>query len=136
MTAFRRKICTTELRKEACGNQYSLPNADDELPKVGVEEAPNAGVVLPNAGEDDAPKNGVDPRGEEDWGVPNTPVEVLPKKEPPDCEPKGFVLPKDLGAKGLLLVCPKPDCDPNGLVDDCPKAERKRKKSALSILTV
>lgn len=79
--------------------------------------------MLPNAGEeDDAPKTGVDPRGEEDGGVPNTPVEVLPKKEPPDCEPKGFVLPKGLGANGLLLVCPKPDCDPNGLVDDCPKA--------------
>ena len=40
-------------------------------------------------------------------------------------EPKGVVVPKGLGANGLLLallVCPKTDDDPNGLLDDCPKA--------------
>lgn len=51
-----------------------------------------------------------------------------PKIEPPLCEPKGLVLPKGLGAKGLLLalvVCPNVGCDPNGLLDDCPKAVRR-----------
>ena len=50
--------------------------------------------------------------GEEDWVAPNTPVEVPPNMEPPVCAPKGVVLPKGLGAKGLvvaLLVCPKTD---------------------------
>lgn len=74
-------------------------------------EAPNVGVELPNAGDDEAPKTEVEPKGEEDW-APNTPVDMPPKMEPPVCEPKGLVvLPKGLGAKGLLLVallvCPK-----------------------------
>lgn len=59
--------------------------------------------MLPNAGEDEAPK-GVEEKGEEVWGVPNMPVEVPPKMEPPVCEPKGVVLPKGLGANGLLLA--------------------------------
>lgn len=55
-------------------------------------------------------------------------MEVPPKIEEPVCEPKGVVVvltPKGLGAKGLLLallLCPKTDGDPNGLLDDCPKA--------------
>lgn len=128
LIAFWKNIYITQLCNEAWRDKYLLPNAGDELPKVVVE--------APNAGEDDAPKTDVDPRGEEDWGVPNTPVEVLPKKEAPDWEPNGFVLPKGFGANGLLLVCPKPDCDPNGLEDDCPKAETNRKQSAVNILTV
>lgn len=66
--------------------------------------------------------------GEEDWVAPNTPVEVPPNMEPPVCAPKGVVLPKGLGAKGLvvaLLVCPKTDWDPNGLLDDCPNAVKR-----------
>lgn len=97
------------------------PNADDELPKAGVEDAPKAGIELPKAGDDDAPKVVVDEKGEV-WAAPNTPVEVPPNMEP--VEPKGVVVPNGLGAKGLLLallVCPKTDWDPNGLLDDCPK---------------
>nr|GLL29095.1 hypothetical protein Ccrd_025604 [Ipomoea trifida] len=48
----------------------------------GVDEAPNVGVVLPKAGED-APKTGVEPKGEEDWVAPKTPVDVPPKIEVP-----------------------------------------------------
>lgn len=101
------------------------PNDDDELPNAGVDDAPKAGIVFPKAGDDDAPKVAVEEKGEEDWAAPNTPVEVPPNKEPPVCEPKGVELPKGFGAKGLLLalfVCPKTDGDPNGLLDDCPKA--------------
>lgn len=101
------------------------PNDDDELPNAGVEDAPKPGTVLPKAGDDEAPKVVVEEKGEEDWAAPNTPVEVPPNKEPPVCEPKGVELPKGFGAKGLLLallVCPKTDGDPNGLLDDCPKA--------------
>lgn len=99
------------------------PKADVELPKAGDEEAPNAGIEVPKAGDDEAPNTEVEPTGEEDW-APNTPVEVPPKMEPPVCEPNGLVLPKGLGANGLLLAllaCPKAGCDPNAL-DDCPKA--------------
>ena len=63
----------------------------------------------------------------EDWvAAPKTPVEVPPKIELPVWAPKGVVLPKGLGAKGLLaalLFCPKTDGEPNGLLDDCPKAD-------------
>jgi len=100
------------------------PNDDDELPNAGVD-APKAGTVLPKAGDDEAPKVVVEEKGEEDGAAPNTPVEVPPNKEPPVCEPKGVELPKSFGAKGLflaLLVCLKTDGDPNGLLDDCPKA--------------
>lgn len=65
-------------------------------PKAGDEEPPN--VVVEEA------------KGEEDWAAPNTPVAVPPNTEFPACEPNGDVLPKGLGAKGLLLalaVCPK-----------------------------
>lgn len=45
--------------------------------------------------------------------------------EDPVCgDPKGAVLPNGLGAKGLLLallVWPKIDWDPKGLLEDCPK---------------
>lgn len=105
---------------------YLLPNDDDELPKAGVDEAPNAGAEVPKAGDDEAPKTDVEPKGEE-LVLPNTPVEVLPKNELPVCVPNGVVLPNGLGAKGLLLAlvfCPKTDCDPNGLLDDCPKAAK------------
>lgn len=84
--------------------------------------------MLPKAGDDEAPKVVVEEKGEEDWAAPNTPVEVPPNKEPPVCEPKGVGLPKGFGAKGLLfalLFCPKTDGDPNGLLDDCPKAVTK-----------
>jgi hypothetical protein len=94
-----------------------------DVPKAGVDEAPNAGVDVPNAGDDEAPKTDVEPKGDE-LVLPNTPVEVLPKNELPVCAPKGVVPPNGLGAKGLppaLAFCPKPDCDPNGLPDDCPK---------------
>lgn len=64
-------------------------------------------------------------KGEDGWGVaPKTPVDVPPNKEPPVCEPKGVEVPKGFGANGLLLallVCPKTDGDPNGLLEDCPK---------------
>lgn len=100
------------------------PNIE-EPPKAGVEEAPKAGIELPKgAGDDEAPKVVVDEKGEDDWAVPNTPVEVPPNMELP-VEPNGVVVvPKGLGANGLLLalfVCPKTDDDPNGLLDDCPK---------------
>ncbi|GMQ02284.1 hypothetical protein CsSME_00048586 [Camellia sinensis var. sinensis] len=78
----------------------------------------------PKAGADEAPKAGVEVKGDDDWVAPKTLVEVPPKMEPPVCEPKGVVLPKGLGANGLLLAllaCPKTDWDPNGLLDDCPK---------------
>lgn len=91
----------------------------DEAPKAGVDEAPKAGIELPKAGADVAPKTG------EEAGVPKTPVDVPPKIEPPVCEPKGEVLPNGCAAYGLLfalLVCPKTDGDPNGLLDDCPNA--------------
>jgi len=107
-----------------CPKTEELPNEDDELPNAGVEEAPKAGAELPKAGEGETPKAGVEVKGAEDWVAPNTPVEVPPKMEPPVCEPKGVVLPKGLGANGLLLallVCPKTDWDPKGLFDDCPK---------------
>lgn len=107
---------------------YRLPKDNNKLPKAGDDdaEAPNAGAEAPKAGDDEAPKTDVEPKGDEPV-IPNTPVEVLPKKELPVCDPKGVVLPKGLGAKGLLLallVCPKTDCDPNGLLDDCPKAAK------------
>lgn len=107
--------------------RYILPNAD-ELLKAGVDDAPNAGVEFPNEGEDDAPKTDVEPKGEEFW-PPNTPVEVLPKKELPVCAPKGVVVPNGFGAKGLLpalLLCPKTVCDPNGPLVACPKAANER----------
>lgn len=100
------------------------PNAEDEFPKAEPVEAPNVGVELPKAGDDEAPKTEVEPKGEEDC-APNTPVDMPPKMEPPVCAPKGLVLPKGLGANGLLLtllVCPKTGWDPNGLLEDCPKA--------------
>lgn len=103
-----------------CPNSGELPNADDELPNVGVDEVPSAGVVLPKAGED-APKVWVEPKGEEDCVAPKTPVELPAKRELPVLEPKGVVPPKGLGANGLLPVCPKADCEPNGLVGNCPK---------------
>lgn len=87
------------------------PNEDDELPKDGVEDAPKAGIELPNAGDDEAPKVVADENGEDDWGAPNTPVEVPPNMELP-VEPKGVVVPNGLGANGLLLAllfCPKTD---------------------------
>lgn len=49
-------------------------------------EAPNAGV--------------------EDCGVPKTPVDVPPNTELPVWEPKGLILPKGLGAKGLSAQKP------------------------------
>lgn len=79
---------------------------------MGVEEAPKAGAELPKAGDEEAPNVGVEANGEEDWVAPNTPVEVPPNMEAPVCAPNGVVLPKGLGAKGLveaLLVCPKTD---------------------------
>lgn len=88
------------------------------MPKAGVDDAPKAGVELPKAGDDEAPNAGVE-------GWPKTPVDAPPNTEPPVAEPKGFGLPKGFCAKGLLLallVCPNTDCEPNGLVDDCPKA--------------
>lgn len=97
------------------------PNTEE--PKAGVDEPPKAGIELPKAGDEDAPNAGVEDSGVEDW-APNTPVEVPPKMELPVWDPKGVVLPKGLGANGLLLVllvCPKTDWDPNGLLDDCPK---------------
>ena len=101
------------------------------FPNAEPVEAPKVGVALPKAGDDDAPKTEVDPKGEEDW-APKTPVDMPPKIEPPVCEPKGLVLPpKGLGAKGLLvalLVCPKTGWDPNGLLDDCPKAATEQGK--------
>lgn len=108
--------------------KYLLPNDEDELPKAGVDEAPKVGIELPKAGDDEAPNTGVEAKGEEDWFAPNTPVEVPPKMEVPVCEPKGLVLPKGFGANGLLvalLLCPKTDWDPNGLLEDCPKAVEK-----------
>jgi hypothetical protein len=91
-----------------------LPKEDCVLPKAGVDEAPKVGVELPNAGDDEAP---------------NTPVDVPPKSEVPVCDPNGFVLPNGFGANGLLLFallfCPKTDCVPNGLPDDCPKGEEE-----------
>lgn len=104
-------------------NTDEPPKEDDEAPKAGDDEAPKAGIELPKAGADEAPKTGEEPIGEDAW-VPNTPVEVPPKMEPPVCEPKGDVLPNGFGANGLLFalfVCPKTDGDPNGLLDDCPK---------------
>lgn len=95
-----------------CPNTEDPPNDDDELPKAGVEEAPKAGTELPKAGDEEAPNVAVEGNGEEDWVAPNTPVEVPPNMEPPVCAPKGVVLPKGLGAKGLvvaLLVCPNTD---------------------------
>lgn len=88
-----------------------------------MEDAPKAGIELPKAGDDDAPKVVVYEKGEDDWAVPNTPVELPPNTEL--VKPKGVVVPNGLGAKGLLLallVCPKTDWVPNGLLDDCPKA--------------
>lgn len=62
---------------------------------------------------------------------------MAPKMEPPVCEPKGLVLPKGLGAKGLslaLLVWLIAGCDQNGLLDDCPKAvERPQNLACASI---
>lgn len=98
---------------------YLPPKAEDEAPKAGVEEAPKEGIELPKAGEEEAPKT-----GEEAW-VPKTPVEVPPKIEPPVCAPKGDVLPNGFGENGLLfalLVCPKTDGDPKGLLDYSPNA--------------
>ena len=60
---------------------HVLPN-DDELPKAGADDTPKAGVEVPKAGDDEEPKTDVEPKGEEFW-FPNTPVEVLPKKELP-----------------------------------------------------
>lgn len=96
------------------------PNKDDP-PNAEVDEAPKAGTELPKAGVDEAPNEGVEGKGEE--GCPKTPVDVPPNIEPPDCEPKGFGLPKGLGANGLvleLLVCPNSDWEPKGLLEDCP----------------
>ena len=95
------------------------------LPNDGDDEAPTADMEPPKAGADEAPKAGVEVKGDDDWVAPKMLVEVLPKMEPPVCEPKGVVLPKGLGTNGLLLAllaCPKTDWDPNGLLDDCPKA--------------
>lgn len=111
-------------KADFCPKTEELPNdGDDEAPKAGVDEAPKADMEPPKAGADEAPKAGVEVKVDDDW-VPKTPVEVPPKMEPPVCEPKGVVLPKGLGANGLLLAllaCPKTDWDPNGLLDDCPK---------------
>nr|GFB11471.1 hypothetical protein [Tanacetum cinerariifolium] len=73
-------------------------------------------------GDDEAPKTDVDPIGEE-AGVPNIPVDVPPKIKLPVCAPKGVAPKGVILPKGLLfalLVCPKTDGDPNGLLDDCP----------------
>lgn len=107
-----------------CPKTDDPPKEDEEAPKAGVEEAPKG--ELPKAGDDVAPKVGVELKGEEDAAAPNTPVEVPPNMELAVCgAPKGVVVPpKGLGAKGLvlaLLVWPKTDWDPNGLLDDCPK---------------
>lgn len=98
---------------------YLPPKAEDEAPKDGVEEDPKEGFELPKAGEEEAPKNG------EEACVPKTPVEVPPKIEPLVCALKGDVLPNGFGENGLLfalLVCPKTDGDPKGLLDDSPNA--------------
>lgn len=108
-----------DIKLRKCHYVCLPPKEEDEAPKAGLDEAPKAGIELPKAGADEAPNTG------EEAGVPNTPVDVPPNIELPVCEPKGDVLPNGFAAKGLLfglLLCPKTDGDPNGLLDDCPNA--------------
>ena len=53
-----------------CPNIEDLPNDDDALPKVGVEEAPKAGIELPKDGDEEEPNVVVEGNGGEDQVAP------------------------------------------------------------------
>ena len=66
-------------------------------------------MELPNPGDETEPNAGAEDSSDEGW--PNPPVEVLPNKEPPDCEPRPLPVPKGIEAKEVFftLFCPKGD---------------------------
>ena len=53
-----------------CPNIEDLPNDDDALPKVGVEEDPKAGIELPKKGDEEAANVAMQGNGREDRVAP------------------------------------------------------------------